>query len=103
MKCVSDQSIDRPSMGDVLWNLEFALQLQESAEESGAIGGIEFVEGKYDVECGKKDPDESRTFDGTVTDSRSTMSIGGRSLASEDSDGLTPSAVFSQIMNPKGR
>ncbi|CAO2839135.1 unnamed protein product [Amaranthus hypochondriacus] len=104
MKCVSDQSIDRPSMGDVLWNLEFALQLQESAEESGkGLGGVNFVEGKYDIECGKKDLDESPGFDGTVTDSRSTMSIGGRSLASEDSDGLTPSAVFSQIMNPKGR
>ncbi|XP_074311935.1 receptor-like protein kinase FERONIA [Silene latifolia] len=102
MKCVSDNGIDRPSMGDVLWNLEFALQLQESAEDGGK-GKLDFVEGKCDDECGKKDIDALHGYDGTMTDSRSTMSIGGRSLASEDSDGLTPSAVFSQIMNPKGR
>ena len=105
MKCVADQGIDRPSMGDVLWNLEFALQLQESAEESGnGFGDIHCEEPLYTDSKGKKDSDPG--YDGNVTDSRSSgisMSIGGRSLASEDSDGLTPSAVFSQIMNPKGR
>ncbi|KAG5248367.1 kinase family protein [Salix suchowensis] len=108
MKCVSDQSIDRPSMGDVLWNLEFALQLQESFEDSGkGIVGADDEEVPFNAAYkGKKDPDASPGYDGIVADSRSSgisMSIGGRSLASEDSDGLTPSAVFSQIMNPKGR
>lgn len=106
VKCVSDIGTDRPSMGDVLWNLEFALQLQESAEESGkGLGEID-VESFDVTTCkGKKDPDSSDVHI-TEEDSKSSglsMSIGGRSLASEDSDGLTPSAVFSQIMNPKGR
>lgn len=106
-KCVSDYGIDRPATGDVLWNLEFALQLQESVEDGGVLmaDGIPDMVGAPVMMDGKKDADdpsmESRTT--TVTTSTSTMSMGGRSIISEDSEGLTPSAVFSQIMNPKGR
>ncbi|XP_073297851.1 receptor-like protein kinase FERONIA [Primulina huaijiensis] len=103
VKCVSDVGSDRPSMGDVLWNLEFALQLQESAEESGSgfgLGETEFLEVKKDPDLSPMGFDDSN---GSSGGQGLSTSIGGRSLASQDSDGLTPSAVFSQIMNPEGR
>nr|TKW02986.1 hypothetical protein SEVIR_7G043700v2 [Setaria viridis] len=33
-KCLADHGVDRPTMGDVIWNLEYALQLQESGEDN---------------------------------------------------------------------
>jgi len=102
-KCVSDQGIDRPSMGDVLWNLEFALQMQESAEESGSLGCGMSDEGTPLVMVGKKDPNDPSIESSTTTTTTTSISMGDQSVASMDSDGLTPSTVFSQIMNPKGR
>ncbi|PKI30909.1 hypothetical protein CRG98_048700, partial [Punica granatum] len=32
MSCLQDEGALRPSMNDVVWGLEFALQLQENAE-----------------------------------------------------------------------
>ncbi|KAL5209293.1 hypothetical protein ABZP36_006188 [Zizania latifolia] len=103
--CVSDEGIDRPSMGDVLWNLEFALQVQESAEESGSLGCGTSDEGTPLMIIGKKDPNAPSIESSTTTTTTTTTSIstGEQSVASIDSDGLTPSAVFSQITNPKGR
>ncbi|XP_026388740.1 receptor-like protein kinase FERONIA [Papaver somniferum] len=101
-KCLDDIGANRPSMGDVLWNLEFALQLQESAEENGLVKveDLSMTDGQPNY---KKDPNDLKSADTSSTVNTTSMSIGGQSVASEDSDGLTPSAVFSQIMNPKGR
>ncbi|KAJ4839578.1 hypothetical protein Tsubulata_036849 [Turnera subulata] len=36
-KCLADNGLSRPSMGDVLWNLEYALQLQEKSAEVNLV------------------------------------------------------------------
>ena len=103
-KCVADRSVDRPSMGDVLWNLEFALQLQESEEDTGSLTeGTLSSSGASPLVMTRLQSDEPSMDASTTTTSTTTMSMTGRSIASMDSDGLTPSAVFSQIMHPDGR
>lgn len=83
-KCLSDHGLQRPSMGDVLWNLEFALQLQEHPD--GATMTAE------------KKANDAYAMHNAM------MSIEEESGASEDMDDSSPSTVvFSQLVNPKGR
>ncbi|KMZ58698.1 putative Kinase [Zostera marina] len=102
-KCLSDNGIERPAMGDVLWNLEFALQLQESAENSGEVVNGSGCKEDSPLLMQKKNSMDSKTSDSTTNTDSMTSSMGVQSMASVSSDGLTPSAVFSQIMDPKGR
>jgi serine/threonine protein kinase len=102
-KCLAEQGIDRPTMGDVLWSLEFALQLQLNAEESGSlIGATTSGDDSPFASHGRRELSDEPTTDSTST-TITTMSTGERSIASADSDRLKRSAVFSEIMNPKGR
>ncbi|KAF5457616.1 hypothetical protein F2P56_021705 [Juglans regia] len=38
MNCLLDNGVERPSMNDVVWSLEFTLQLQESIDKDGELG-----------------------------------------------------------------
>ncbi|GER56530.1 protein kinase family protein [Striga asiatica] len=87
-KCLAEHGVDRPSMGDVLWNLEYALQLEET---TSAL----------------MEPEDNSTnhiplgrFDNSVS-----MIEGGHSISGTDDDGedVATSAVFSQLVNPRGR
>ncbi|KAK8961584.1 Receptor-like protein kinase HERK 1 [Platanthera guangdongensis] len=39
-KCLADFGVERPTMGDVLWNLEYALQLQEAESPDSEVNSI---------------------------------------------------------------
>ncbi|KDP27915.1 hypothetical protein JCGZ_18995 [Jatropha curcas] len=78
-KCLSDHGIYRPSMGDVLWNLEFCLQLQDNP-------------------AGAKLVSEMKSSDTYAMD-RGMLSIEEESSVSEDSN----TEIFSQIVHPRGR
>ncbi|KAJ8759446.1 hypothetical protein K2173_006983 [Erythroxylum novogranatense] len=85
-KCLADAGYERPSMGDVLWNLEFALQVQDNPDGSkhSSIGGV------------------SETADESLRNhSMASVRPGNdheMNMTTDDSND-----IFSQIVNPKGR
>ncbi|RVW39234.1 Receptor-like protein kinase FERONIA [Vitis vinifera] len=113
--CVRNEGIERPPMSDVVWALEFALQLQETAERNAQINsGDEVYMGRVGVKPDGSQPSSSAVTRGgattsdnddlfSVSRSRSTVTSGvstsGKSVPSNDHDG----SVFSDINNPKGR
>ncbi|KDP22235.1 hypothetical protein JCGZ_26066 [Jatropha curcas] len=83
-KCLADYGVDRPTMGDVLWNLEYALQLQDSGRsgeprEAGNINAQELLK-------------PSMVLQGSSS----------RDNGDANSD-ITTSDVFSQLMTNEGR
>ncbi|KAH8520441.1 hypothetical protein H0E87_001761 [Populus deltoides] len=91
-KCLADFGVDRPSMGDILWNLEYALQLQEAV-----LPG---------------DPEENSTnMIGELSPqinnfSHSDDSVSAAQFEASSVDGLSGvsmSRVFSQLVKSEGR
>lgn len=91
-KCLAEYGVDRPSMGDVLWNLEYALQLEETSlalmepedNSTNHIPGIQLT--------------PLEPFDNSVS-----MIDGVNSGTDDDAEDVATSAVFSQLVNPRGR
>ncbi|KAH7373062.1 hypothetical protein KP509_17G035200 [Ceratopteris richardii] len=93
-KCLAEESINRPRMGDVLWNLEYALQLEETA----MAGGVDEDSRNQILELPIRIPAQEHW---------DTSGVGDPSLNSmtseRDSEDATGSAFFSQLVNPQGR
>ncbi|KAF3784040.1 Receptor-like protein kinase [Nymphaea thermarum] len=88
LRCLAEYGSERPTIGDVLWNLEYALQLQESmlAEPSN--------------------DSENHIIDLSVPTSRVSpyeTEMANRNVASDHLSAISASNVFSQFMNNEGR
>ncbi|KAF2313687.1 hypothetical protein GH714_012740 [Hevea brasiliensis] len=116
--CVRDQAIERPTMGDVVWSLEFALQLQETAEKNVNTGDIlsysqkgsfvhEMITSDDKALLPKAENDDEvftcKFSSSQKSASSSAVSTGERSSGNYDSDRVRSGAVFSELMNPHGR
>lgn len=90
-KCLAEYGVDRPSMGDVLWNLEYALQLDETSALADPDDNS--VKSIPHILLPRLEP-----FDNSVS-----MVEVGNSGTDDDAEDAATSAVFSQLVNPRGR
>ncbi|KAL2332088.1 hypothetical protein Fmac_019669 [Flemingia macrophylla] len=90
-KCLADYGVDRPSMGDVLWNLEYALQLQEAVAQGEPEENSTNMIGELSPQVNNFNQDASASvplFEGSNVD---------------DLSGVSMSRVFSQLVKSEGR
>ncbi|GMN25556.1 hypothetical protein TIFTF001_050381 [Ficus carica] len=111
VSCMVDNGTERPSMNDIVWGLEFAMQLQKNAEDNDRIGGaIMEDKGMDEVALMKSSNNSDVTFSSSWED-MSGLKISGMSKMSSSELGSTTNesikgtsgTVFSEINDPKGR
>lgn len=83
-KCLAEYGADRPTIGDVLWNLEYALQLQESGP--------------------RQEPrDSNEVPTNSIAPGDPSPSIRREEAAGTGNSEISTSQVFSQLMTNDGR
>ncbi|KAM7520638.1 hypothetical protein LguiB_019600 [Lonicera macranthoides] len=102
--CLRDQGIERPGMNDIVWNLEFVLQLQESADE------MEQIKDVSEASIGSYAQTSLHGTAPTTDDDMFSESTEGMSKFESNDSLSTPNqyefksqSVFSEIINPTGR
>ncbi|KAG6741846.1 hypothetical protein POTOM_055125 [Populus tomentosa] len=95
--------IERPKMGDVVWGLEFALQLLQTAENNAnSVDGINMEnKSSFSPHQDAMTTDDDDMFSGAESHSRSTVST-RESVTQSDPD-QRARGVFSEIIDPKAR
>ncbi|KAJ1385369.1 Protein kinase-like domain superfamily [Sesbania bispinosa] len=88
-KCLAEYSVDRPTMGDVLWNLEHAFQLQESGQQRELHAD--------------SSADESVSVTTTIMPENPSTNIRTERDYGNGCSDVSTSEVFSQLMTNEGR
>ncbi|XVE59179.1 hypothetical protein DITRI_Ditri05aG0025000 [Diplodiscus trichospermus] len=91
-KCLADFGVDRPSMGDVLWNLEYTLQLQEAVVQGDPEENSTNMIGELSPQI-----NNFSQLDPTATSAQFEVS------SVDDLSGVSMSKVFSQLVKSEGR
>jgi serine/threonine protein kinase len=103
-KCLEDYGVDRPTMGDVLWNLEYALQLQEAFTQGKAE---ETENAKPDVVTPGSVPvsDPSPITPSVTTNEAATVPVPAKVEENSGTavDEHSGTAMFTQFANLNGR
>ncbi|KAK7257757.1 hypothetical protein RIF29_31971 [Crotalaria pallida] len=90
-KCLADFGVDRPSMGDVLWNLEYALQLQEALVQGDPEENSTNMIGELSPQINNFNHETS------------VSAVQFEESSLDDLSGVSMSKVFSQLVKSEGR
>ncbi|XP_010435807.1 PREDICTED: putative receptor-like protein kinase At5g39000 isoform X1 [Camelina sativa] len=101
VRCVQDRGIERPSMNDVVWALEFALQLHETDKKKN--GNVESLDVMPHGEVGTTTEGEDDMFSRTSGHVANSSTTDDSAPLIGDERSGSSWGVFSEIKDPKAR